>query len=323
MLLPPLSLYIHFPWCVSKCPYCDFNSHALKGELTEQKYIDTLIADLDNDLAVEASNRRLVSIFLGGGTPSLFSAASLKSLLQRVHQRLEFDAGIEVTLEANPGTLEHDQFEGYLDAGINRLSLGIQSFDDQQLKKLGRIHDSSSAENAIQAARIAGFSNFNLDLMYGLPGQSQEMAIQDCTRAINHAPTHLSFYQLTIEPNTYFHQFPPQLPDHDQQVEIQEALQNTLNQSGYRQYEVSAYSRPSKECRHNLNYWQFGDYFGIGAGAHSKITTEHSVIRGWKHKHPETYMNHVQGDTVYKVENRVPEKEILFEVLNVVSGVDT
>jgi oxygen-independent coproporphyrinogen-3 oxidase len=313
--LPPLSLYIHFPWCISKCPYCDFNSHALKGELDEQQYIDALIADLDNDLGVETCNRRLVSVFLGGGTPSLFSAASLKNLLQSVQHRLEFDADVEVTLEANPGTLEHDNFEGYLDAGVNRLSLGVQSFDDEQLKKLGRIHDASSAEKAIHAARVAGFSNFNLDLMHGLPGQSLEMALQDCTRAISHAPTHLSFYQLTIEPNTYFHQFPPQLPDHDLQFEIQAAVQNTLNQGGYRQYEVSAYARTSRECRHNLNYWQFGDYIGIGAGAHSKLTTEHGVIRGWKHKHPESYMNHVQGGTLYKVENNVPEEEILFEFM--------
>jgi oxygen-independent coproporphyrinogen-3 oxidase len=312
---PPLSLYIHFPWCISKCPYCDFNSHTLKGELSEHKYIDTLIADLDSDLDAETGNRRLVSIFLGGGTPSLFSASSLKVLLQRIQRRLEFSAEVEVTLEANPGTLEHDKFEGYLDAGVNRLSLGIQSFDDEQLKKLGRIHDSSSAENAIHAARVAGFSNFNLDLMHGLPGQSPEMAILDCTRAISHSPAHLSFYQLTIEPNTYFHQFPPQLPDHDQQFEIQEILQNLLNQSGYRQYEVSAYARPSMECRHNLNYWQFGDYIGIGAGAHSKITTERGVIRGWKLKHPESYMNHVQSGTVYKVENKVPEEEIFFEFM--------
>lgn len=315
MVLPPLSLYIHFPWCISKCPYCDFNSHALKGSLSEQKYIETLVADLDNDLGAETSDKKITSIFMGGGTPSLFSARSLDSLLSQVRQRLEFDSSIEITLEANPGTLEHDQFDAYLEAGINRLSLGVQSFDDTQLKKLGRIHDSNSAENAIRAARAAGFHNINLDLMYGLPGQSLEMVMRDCACAVSHDTAHLSFYQLTIEPNTYFHQFPPTLPDHDHQTEMQDALQRTLHQNGYRQYEVSAYSRPASECRHNLNYWEFGDYLGIGAGAHSKLTTKEGIVRAWKHKHPETYMANMQGNSANKTENEIPGEDILFEFM--------
>ena len=319
MLVPPLSLYIHFPWCIKKCPYCDFNSHALKGTLNakkhEEKYIRALITDLDADLAAETKDRKLISIFMGGGTPSLFSAKSFSMLLDQIKQRIALDANIEITLEANPGTLEHDQFEAYLESGINRLSLGVQSFDDGQLKTLGRVHDSSAAENAIQAAKTEGFKNFNLDFMYGLPNQSAEMAVQDCLRAISYSPTHLSFYQLTIEPNTYFYQFPPQLPDHDQQIEIQTALQNTLHQHDYRQYEVSAYAQPGRECKHNLNYWQFGDYLGIGAGAHSKLTGDGSVVRSWKQKHPETYMAHIENNTPYKMENPVPQKELLFEFM--------
>ena len=322
MRVPPLSLYIHFPWCIKKCPYCDFNSHALKGVFLEKKqedeYIDALIADFVADIAADvvvAEERKLISIFMGGGTPSLFSAKSLATLLGEIKQHIEFDPGIEITLEANPGTLEHDQFEGYLGAGINRLSLGIQSFNNRQLKILGRVHDSQAAKNAIQAAKTAGFENFNLDLMYGLPNQSVDMAVRDCLQAIRFSPTHLSFYQLTIEPNTRFHQFPPSLPNDAQQIEIQTTLQNILSQYGYRQYEVSAYAQPTHECRHNLNYWQFGDYLGIGAGAHSKLTRNNQVMRSWKQKHPASYMAHIENNTAYKTETRVPEKDFLFEFM--------
>ncbi|WP_424948058.1 radical SAM family heme chaperone HemW [Candidatus Spongiihabitans sp.] len=328
MLVPPLSLYIHFPWCIKKCPYCDFNSHALKGALDaeqhEEKYIRALIADLDADLddagfddnvGAATKDRKLISIFMGGGTPSLFSAKSFSTLLHQIKRRIEFDANIEITLEANPGTLEHDQFEAYLASGINRLSLGVQSFDDRQLKTLGRIHDADAAENAIQAAKAAGFENFNLDLMYGLPDQTAAAAVQDCLRAISHSPAHLSFYQLTIEPNTFFYHCPPRLPDDDQQIEIQTALQNTLNQCGYRQYEVSAYSIAGRECKHNLNYWQFGDYLGIGTGAHSKLTVGERVVRSWKQKHPETYMAHIENNTAYKTQKPVPQNQLLFEFM--------
>ncbi len=323
MRAPPLSLYIHFPWCIKKCPYCDFNSHALKGELIgeeqENEYINALITDLDSDLNSDLGSaiagRKLVSIFLGGGTPSLFSAQSFAMLLSALAQRIAFDSDIEITLEANPGTLEHDQFQGYLGAGINRLSLGIQSFDDRQLKTLGRVHDARSAENAIRSATTAGFENVNLDMMYGLPHQSVAMAVEDCRHAISFSPAHLSFYQLTIEPNTRFHRFPPAIADDDQQLEIQMALQNVLHQCGYQQYEVSAYALPARECRHNLNYWQFGDYLGIGAGAHSKITGNDAVIRSWKQKHPRTYMTHIKNNTAYKTETPIPQKELLFEFM--------
>ena len=323
MSAPALSLYIHFPWCIKKCPYCDFNSHALKGglfaEKQEQQYIDALIADLTSDLAFHFGGRIedkiLVSIFMGGGTPSLFSAQSLARLLSEIQQRIAFERDIEITLEANPGSLEHDQFEGYLKAGINRLSLGIQSFDDRQLKTLGRIHDANAAKNAIRLAKTAGFDNFNLDIMYGLPEQSVAMAQEDCMQAIHFSPTHLSFYQLTIEPNTRFHRFPPVLPNDEQQIEIQTALQNILHQYGYRQYEVSAYAQPAHECRHNLNYWQFGDYLGIGAGAHSKLTDNHRIVRSWKQKHPETYLTHIENNKSYKTQTTVPQQEYLFEFM--------
>ncbi|SMN00366.1 Radical SAM family enzyme, similar to coproporphyrinogen III oxidase, oxygen-independent, clustered with nucleoside-triphosphatase RdgB [uncultured Candidatus Thioglobus sp.] len=252
---------------------------------------------------------------MGGGTPSLFSAKSLAMLLRQIRQRMELAGDIEITLEANPGTLEHDPFEAYLEAGINRLSLGIQSFDDRQLKTLGRIHDSSAAENAIQAAQSAGFENINLDLMYGLPEQTTQMALNDCLRALSYSTTHLSCYQLTLEPNTYFYRYPPRLPDHDRQSEIQIALQNTLHQHGYQQYEVSAYARHARECKHNLNYWQFGDYLGIGAGAHSKLTGADGVVRSWKQKHPATYLAHIANNTPYKTETPVPQKELLFEAM--------
>ncbi len=323
MPLPPLSLYIHFPWCIKKCPYCDFNSHTLRGGLNEQQYIDALVADLDNDLSDAADSigrnavqdRKLISIFMGGGTPSLFSACSFSTLLYQLRQRMEFAADIEITLEANPGMLEHDQFGAYLQAGINRLSLGVQSFDDARLNALGRIHDAESANQAIHAAKSAGFDNFNLDLIYGLPNQTTQMAIQDCARAIGHAPTHLSFYQLTIEPNTYYHRFPPLLADNDQQFAMQTALQERLESSGYRQYEVSAYSIAGRECRHNLNYWEFGDYLGIGAGAHSKLTGDDKILRSWKQKHPETYIAQVETNREYKTENTVNKNALVFEFM--------
>ena len=323
----PLSLYIHFPWCIRKCPYCDFNSHTLKGPLTESSYISALITDFDNELSDWAKtgdsalkDRKLHSIFLGGGTPSLFSAESLSCLIQQISQRIEFEVDIEITLEANPGTLEHDQFEAYLAAGINRLSLGIQSFDDSQLITLGRIHDSQGADQAIRAAASAGFNNLNLDLMYGLPEQTVSQALEDCDQAISYPASHLSFYQLTIEPNTYFHRFPPPVPDNDLQFEIQVTLQNKLSSSGFEQYEVSAYASPGKECRHNLNYWQFGDYLGIGAGAHSKITQGSEIFRSWKQKRPETYIAQLEAGLEntkqsYKSEKQINTADLMFEFL--------
>ncbi len=315
MVVPPLSLYMHFPWCIKKCPYCDFNSHELKGNLSEGKYIETLIRDLENDLDDSIGQRKLKSIFMGGGTPSLFSAKSLRYLLSQVKLRIEFEDNIEITMEANPGSLEHDQFDAYRNAGINRLSLGIQSFNDPHLKVLGRIHNAETAGKAIAGAKSAGFTNFNLDLMYGLPEQTIDQALDDCNQAINHNPSHLSFYQLTLEPNTYFYRHPPRLPDHDQQAEIQHELQALLGKNNYNQYEVSAYAMESMQSIHNLNYWQFGDYLGIGAGAHSKITCENSIVRGWKQKHPENYINQVADGLSYKTTNVVPKDDILFEFM--------
>ncbi|MGR8933039.1 MAG: radical SAM family heme chaperone HemW [Gammaproteobacteria bacterium] len=290
--MPSLSLYIHFPWCVQKCPYCDFNSHALKTELPEQRYIDALLTDLEQDLEQFEETRPLQSIFLGGGTPSLFSPNAIQRLLTGVQQRLAFDADIEITLEANPGTVESAKFVGYPEAGINRLSLGIQSFNDRHLQHLRRIHSAREAVRAVETAHQAGLANINLDLMFGLPEQTPEEARADILQAIALEPTHLSFYQLTIEPNTYFHKFPPRLPHDEAIFTIQQACQQLLDEHGYEQYEISAYARPEFSCRHNRHYWQFGDYLGIGAGAHGKISRAlpDQIVRYWKVKGPEAYL---------------------------------
>jgi len=293
--LPPLSLYVHFPWCVRKCPYCDFNSHATPDTtgdgISEQDYIDALIADLEHELP-GIWGRTIHSIFFGGGTPSLMSVAGLEQLLTAIRTRLPLAPGAEITLEANPGTVDRDKFAGYRQAGINRLSLGIQSFADDSLERLGRIHNGDDAHQAIAAARAAGFDNINLDLMYALPEQDIDMALADLETALVLAPEHLSHYQLTLEPNTPFHHDPPPLPDDDSAWTIQQACQQRLASAGYKHYEVSAYTR-DHHCLHNLNYWQFGDYVGIGAGAHGKITDamQQHIRRTTKPRHPRDYIH--------------------------------
>ena len=292
MALPALSLYTHLPWCVKKCPYCDFNSHGLKGTLPEAAYVDALLRDLDQDLP-RVEGRRIETVFFGGGTPSLFSAEAIGHFLEGVRARLPFAADAEVTLEANPGTVERGRFAEYRAAGVTRLSIGVQSFDPAMLKRLGRIHSSAEAVTAAEEAHAAGLSNFNLDLMYALPEQTLAGALDDVARAVALKPAHLSHYQLTLEPNTLFHAHPPTLPDEDAAWAMQEACQDALAAQGYAQYEVSAYAQPGRACRHNLNYWRFGDYLGIGAGAHAKLTDASGrVTRLWKVKHPETYLKH-------------------------------
>ncbi len=292
LVTPPLSLYVHLPWCVRKCPYCDFNSHEQRGALQFEAYVDALIADLDHDLPL-VWGRTVQTVFFGGGTPSLFPPAAIDRFLQLASARLRFAPGAEITLETNPGTVEHGPFAGYRSAGVNRLSFGVQTFDDACLQRLGRIHSSGDAERAVKAAQDAGFENFNLDLMYALPGQDLAMALHDIERAIALQPTHVSHYQLTLEPNTVFAARPPAgLPDEDLGWDMQEACQARLAEAGFAQYEVSAYARPGRQCAHNVNYWQFGDYLGIGAGAHGKLTlgAAQQVLRRWKVKHPTDYL---------------------------------
>lgn len=286
----PLSLYIHLPWCVRKCPYCDFNSHALRKTLPEAEYVTALAADLAQDMAL-TNHRILTSIFFGGGTPSLFSGTAIARILKNVQQQLAFSDNIEITLEANPGTVEQQRFHDYAAAGVNRLSIGVQSFAPEKLKALGRIHSSADAKQAVATARTAGFTNFNLDLMYGLPEQTVAEALEDLQQAIALEPTHISWYQLTLEPNTLFHAKPPTLPDEEIIWEMQQAGVGLLAQHGYQQYEISAYAQPGKQAQHNLNYWLFGDYAGIGAGAHSKLTqTSGEIVRQWKLKNPKDYL---------------------------------
>ncbi|QBG37483.1 radical SAM family heme chaperone HemW [Litorilituus sediminis] len=294
LINPPLSLYIHIPWCVQKCPYCDFNSHAIKNTMDEVNYVNELIKDLDSDIErFQLNNRHLHSIFIGGGTPSLFSPQAIEKLLSQVLQRFEHHSDIEITLEANPGTVESDKFTGFAQAGISRLSIGVQSFESDKLIKLGRIHDSQQAIKAAQLAKTAGIKSFNLDLMHGLPNQSLDNALDDLKTAIRLAPDHLSWYQLTIEPNTAFHSKPPKLPQDEVLWDIQDKGFQLLSDAGYKQYEISAFSKADKQCQHNLNYWQFGDYLGIGCGAHGKITDTLSkeIYRTVKVKHPKGYLD--------------------------------
>ncbi|PSU59405.1 radical SAM family heme chaperone HemW [Photobacterium phosphoreum] len=292
---PPLSLYVHIPWCVQKCPYCDFNSHALKTELPELDYIDALIDDLETDLmAYQLINgqRTLHSIFIGGGTPSLISPTEIGRLLAAIETRIPFSDNIEITMEANPGTVEAGRFEGYRHAGVNRISIGIQSFQDDKLQRLGRIHGSQEAIKAIELAKSAGLNSFNTDLMHGLPDQSIADAISDLKQAIALDPPHLSWYQLTIEPNTLYYSKPPTLPDDDDLWDIFEQGHALLTAAGYQQYEISGYSKVGKQCQHNLNYWRFGDYLGIGCGAHGKISFDDGrIIRTVKVKHPRGYLH--------------------------------
>jgi len=292
--LPPLSLYIHIPWCVRKCPYCDFNSHAQSNEkdggLPEREYLHALIADLELD-ATAAQGRELHSIFFGGGTPSLFSPTIIDKILQAANARITFSPGIEITLEANPGTVEQQRFRDFRSAGINRLSLGIQSLNPEHLKMLGRIHDREQAIGAIEAARRAGFANINLDLMHGLPNQSVDNAAADLNQALALEPEHLSWYQLTIEPNTEFYKRPPQLPEDDTLAAIQEHGFELLAAAGFEHYETSAFSQPGRAAKHNRNYWQFGDYIGIGAGAHGKLThRDGRIVRTHKTRLPKDYL---------------------------------
>jgi putative oxygen-independent coproporphyrinogen III oxidase len=292
MPLPPLSLYIHIPWCIKKCPYCDFNSHAVKADTPEAAYIDALLTDLAEDIQRYAITRPINSIFIGGGTPSLFSPESINRLLRGIEQQLTLKPDIEITLEANPGTFESHKFAEFRALGINRLSIGIQSFNDVLLTRLGRVHSSREAIMAAEIAQQSGFDNFNLDLMFGLPGAGPDDSQTDVATAISLKPTHISFYQLTLEPNTYFHKFPPQLPNDELIFDTQKRGQQLLADHGYGHYEVSAYSQLGLQCKHNVNYWQFGDYLGIGAGAHGKITQTlpQAIIRTVKPKSPEQYL---------------------------------
>ncbi|MFZ7095813.1 radical SAM family heme chaperone HemW [Luteimonas dalianensis] len=317
---PPLTLYVHLPWCVRKCPYCDFNSHQARGELPFDAYVDALLADLDHDLPL-AWGRPVHAVFFGGGTPSLFPPAAIDRFLQGASARLRFMPGLEVTLETNPGTAEHGRFPDYLAAGVNRLSFGIQSFDDGCLQRLGRIHDSAQAEAAVKLARDAGFDNFNLDLMYALPGQDLAMAERDVERAIALDPAHISHYQLTLEPNTLFAARPPSgIPDDDLAWDMQERCQALLARAGYRHYEISAYARPDRQCAHNLNYWRYGDYLGIGAGAHGKLTlgAEQAIVRRGKLKHPTAWLSVAGTDAGIGGDERVEPAQRPFEyMLNV------
>lgn len=308
----PLSLYIHMPWCIRKCPYCDFNSHAIKNELPETSYIEALLTDLksQNDFLL---NRKISSIFIGGGTPSLFSAESIKNLMYNIANIVDLEDLAEITMEANPGTFEQEKFSGFLEAGINRLSIGCQSFNSEKLKALGRIHSEEEAIRAIKTARKIGFKNINLDLMYGLPEQSLDEALDDLKIALELNPEHLSWYHLTLEPNTYFHRFPPSLPNEDLCFEIQEQGQALLKQAGYQHYEISAYTKPEKQSHHNLNYWQFGDYLGIGAGSHGKITlADHRIIRTVRSKNPKDYLLKPTEFMEYK---QIPKNELPFEFM--------
>jgi oxygen-independent coproporphyrinogen-3 oxidase len=315
LIPPPLSLYIHFPWCVKKCPYCDFNSHALKKDFNEKEYIDRLIKDLENDLP-KVWGRSINSVFMGGGTPSLFSADSMSRLMGAVRSLLLCKPDLEVTMEVNPGTGEYDNFVGYREAGINRLSLGIQSLNDDHLLKLGRIHTSKQAIEVYNLARKAGFDNINLDLMFGLPSQTLEQAKEELMNLIELQPEHISYYQLTIEANTLFAiKTPKHLPNSDKQETMYLLAQKQLSELGYHQYEVSAYSKENRRCEHNLNYWNFGDYIGIGAGAHSKITFgfDSSVKRYVKYKHPKTYLQKDQGFIQSELE--LSESDLIFDYM--------
>lgn len=307
--LPPLALYAHLPWCVRKCPYCDFNSHEKRDALPEREYVEALIADLEGMLPA-VWGRRVLSVFIGGGTPSLFAPESIDALLAAVRARVPLEPDAEITLEANPGTAEAGRFRGYREAGVNRLSLGIQSFDDAKLKALGRIHSAAEARRAIEMAQSV-FDNINLDIMYGLPEQTVEQAVSDIAEAVRWGTTHLSAYQLTLEPNTVFYRKPPPLPAHDACADMQLAIEELAAEAGFEHYETSAFARPGRRCRHNLNYWEFGDYLGIGAGAHGKLSFAERVTRHERAKQPREYM--AQAGSVK--ENVIAPRELPFEFM--------
>ncbi len=323
--LPPLALYIHIPWCIKKCPYCDFNSHTARDALPEARYIEALTRDLESALPL-IWGRGIHSIFFGGGTPSLFSAEAIDAILSMVRTLTRLDHFAEITLEANPGTVEAEKFAGFKAAGVNRLSLGVQSFDPGHLRALGRIHDDREAHRAVQIA-ASTFENFNLDLMYALPGQTLQQAQRDVETALGYAPPHLSCYHLTLEPNTPFHAAPPPLPDDDLSADMQMMVEATLASAGYLHYETSAFARPQRQCRHNLNYWRFGDYLGIGAGAHGKLSFHDRIIRQMRHKHPREYMEHALAGNPIQSEQAVARADLPFEfmmnALRLTDGFDT
>jgi oxygen-independent coproporphyrinogen-3 oxidase len=311
--LPPLALYIHIPWCLKKCPYCDFNSHERRDEIPEARYVDALLADLEFALPA-IWGRRVHSVFFGGGTPSLFAPEAIDRILAGVRSRVPLVPDAEVTLEANPGTFERARFAGFRSAGINRLSVGVQSFEPKFLSALGRVHDADEAR-AAAAAAVEIFGNVNLDLMYARPGQTLADARSDLAQALRFSPPHLSFYHLTIEPNTLFHRYPPTLPDDETAADIEDAIAQTLGAAGYVHYETSAYAKPGYECRHNVNYWRFGDYLGIGAGAHSKLSFQKRVVRQVRHKQPQHYIEEVERGSPLAEDRTVERGEIGFEFM--------
>ena len=326
---PPLSLYVHLPWCVRKCPYCDFNSHAAGQQIPERRYLDALLADLDTQLGLSDADRPLCSVFIGGGTPSLFSGKAIGRLLDGIRHRCPLGADAEITLEANPGAVDAGHFDAYLRAGVNRLSIGVQSLSAPHLNALGRIHDPGQALAAHAVARRAGFGNINLDMMFGLPRQSMTQARDDLARLIDLQPEHVSYYQLTLEPNTAFAHSPPPVPDDDQLCDMQEQGMALLAAAGYRRYEVSGYARPYRRCLHNLNYWRFGDYIGIGAGAHGKLTDVASgaVERRTRRRHPDAYMGMASGaDSRISSRSRLTDDDLVLEfalnALRLVDGVE-
>lgn len=310
---PPLSLYIHIPWCVRKCPYCDFNSHESRQEIPEQAYVDALIADLEQSVP-RIWGRKIRSVFFGGGTPSLFSPASIDRILSQVRMLTPLEYEAEITLEANPGTVDAAHFKGYRDAGVNRLSLGIQSFSNHYLASLGRIHDQNQAFHATELA-LATFERVNLDVMYALPDQTLEDALADAERACALSPSHLSFYHLTLEPNTPFHRTPPSLPDDDASAIMQEAIEDLLKSHGYEHYETSAFAKKGQRAKHNLNYWTFGDYLGVGAGAHSKLSYHDKITRETRHKHPNRYLEHAPQGRAVDNEWQISRDELGFEFM--------
>lgn len=313
-VLPPLSIYIHFPWCIKKCPYCDFNSHELNAELPQKRYVEALIQDLEKEIP-QVWSRRIHSVFLGGGTPSLFDATHIKKLIDTLRAYFPFRPDLEITLEMNPGSFSEENMLGYLKAGINRLSIGAQSFHDSFLKSLGRIHDAKQIQHTFTAARAAGFTNINVDLMYGLPGQTGAQAILDIERALLLEPEHLSYYQLTIEPNTFFYKNPPVLSGEEQIEEMEQISREKLFDAGYLRYEVSAFAKDDSICKHNENYWLFGDYIGVGAGAHGKITQVDGIYRTNRTKHPQRYMQLCEQDTFDWKQTNLNDADICFEFL--------
>jgi oxygen-independent coproporphyrinogen-3 oxidase len=319
--LPPLSLYIHIPWCLKKCPYCDFNSHEKRGELPEGEYVDALIADVEASVP-NVYGRKLHTIFIGGGTPSLFAPASIDRLLTAVRTRLPVDPDAEITMEANPGTFEMERFRGYRGAGVNRLSVGVQSFDDKLLAAIGRVHGADEARRAVTAA-LGIFPTVNVDVMYALPGQSLEQALADVAEAVRMGPPHLSAYHLTLEPDTHFHRFPPELPADDVSADMQEGIEALLAQAGYEHYETSAFARPGHRARHNVNYWSFGDYLGIGAGAHGKLSFRDRIVRETRQRKPQTYLRSALDGSGVDETRVVSDAELPFEfMLNALRLID-